>query len=191
MRRFGAVVLLLACLGCDDRRPTPVAPGGKIQPRAFPDPPPSENAPSVVTEKFAPAADAIFDRPNNFRTAFVVRVVDADTVDLDILLDDLGESRLQRRARLYGLNSHESRTPDGKAATAHLIDILPKPLPQPPDSAKEVQPTIVVELRGREKYGRLLLILWDQKVTGEWVNLNQKMIDDGFAKSWDGQGAKP
>ncbi len=118
-------------------------------------------------------AAGMFQQPTGFRNGSIKRIIDGDTVEAVV---DLGESvYLFENARLIGMNAKEHDTPAGDLATAHL---------------KGLPTATVIELCGRDKYGRLLVRLWALDI-GKWVNLNQKMIDDGFAKPWNGQGIKP
>lgn len=104
--------------------------------------------------------------------AQVSRIVDGDTVDVDI---DLGFNAWlhNERLRLYGVNAPEVRTRNlvekarGKAATAWLVDQL---------AAGE----LLVRSVGFDavgKFGRSLAVLF---VNG--VNVNQAMIEAGHAE---------
>jgi endonuclease YncB( thermonuclease family) len=44
-----------------------------------------------------------------------------------------------------------------------------------------------VWMSGREKYGRTMMEFYNDK----GVSVNQWMIDNGFAKKWDGKGERP
>lgn len=108
--------------------------------------------------------------------ATVVKVVDADTVDL---LVDLGlHVQKKARIRLLGLNAHEKGTEQGKAATAWLRDLLP------------VGADVVVrtEKDKTEKFGR-----WLGTVTlpSRTDSVNTLLIDAGHAVPWDGKGVRP
>ena len=106
------------------------------------------------------------------------RVIDGDTIDVDI---DLGfKVFLQKeRVRLYGINTPESRTRNlaekklGLASKARLKELLPK--------------TFIVrtEKDGKGKFGRILGIpLVDN------VNICDKLIEEGHARSYFGYGPK-
>ena len=106
------------------------------------------------------------------------RVIDGDTIDVDI---DLGfKVWLQKeRVRLYGINTPESRTRNlaekklGLASKARLKELLPK--------------TFIVrtEKDGKGKFGRILGIpLVDN------VNICDKLIEEGYARSYFGYGPK-
>jgi micrococcal nuclease len=101
--------------------------------------------------------------------ARVIRVVDGDTVHLEV---DLGfDVRRQDSFRLTGINAPERGTPEGVAATGHLVELL-----------NRVGPLVVYTTKDRrEKYGRYLARL----VMGE-VDINQAMVDDGHAVTYDG-----
>ena len=105
--------------------------------------------------------------------AKVVRVVDGDTVDLDI---DLGFGIVlkKQRARLLGINTPESRTRDkeekirGLAAKTRLIEIL---------LANDNEVFFVSAKKG--KYGRYLSILYVKEIPGSKLEMVQKMKEKG------------
>ena len=106
--------------------------------------------------------------------AVLVDVHDGDTVTLDV---DLGFSTTRRmHVRLFGINSPEMSTDAGMPAREHLRSLLRGP------------GLVLMSIKDRaDKYGdRYLGILWIGN-----KNMNQQMVDDGFAKSWDGKGVKP
>lgn len=104
--------------------------------------------------------------------ATVIKIVDGDTVDLNV---DLGFRIWNRdRFRLLGINAPEvvGATHDaGIAAKQHLEQIMPI------DSAVVIHSEKPVS---RDKYGRWLarLFLGDK-------DINQAMIDDGFAVEYN------
>ena len=116
--------------------------------------------------------------PYIYRIKQILKVVDGDTIDADI---DLGFSiSLEKRVRLSGVDTPESRTTDLKEKSLGLevkewlkhklegaTDILIKT--QLPDST--------------EKYGRILGNLY---INNEALSLNQQMIDEGYAWTYDG-----
>jgi len=103
----------------------------------------------------------------------VTKVVDGDTIDVDI---DLGfDISFSSRVRLAGIDTPESRTADkmekalGLEAKAYLKHEI------------EAAKTVVIKtekMDSSEKYGRILgwVYLDDAK-----VSLNEKMIEDGYA----------
>lgn len=95
--------------------------------------------------------------------AHVVRIVDGDTVDLDV---DLGFCIHHRmRVRLYGINAPEMNTEAGKVAKKALQSRIPF-----------TQIEIVSHKDKMDKYGRYLVELI---VNGE--NLNDWMVSSGNA----------
>jgi micrococcal nuclease len=116
--------------------------------------------------------------------ATVERVVDGDTVDL---LIDLGFKMLYRHScRLYGINANEHGTEAGEAAKAYLTQMLPVGM----------KVVVKTEKDKAEKYGRILGSLYlvsvkKRKVVVETVSINMRLVTEGHAKAWDGQGAKP
>lgn len=107
--------------------------------------------------------------------ASAVRVIDADTIDIDI---DLGFRLTSRqRVRLAGINAPEVNTPAGMVAKAYLTTYL------------EVGALLTVQSEkpgGGDKYGRYLATLWRGP-----VNVNNLLVTAGHAVAWDGTGVKP
>ena len=103
----------------------------------------------------------------------ITKVVDGDTVDVDIDLG-FGMTYKKQRVRLMGIDTPESRTRDlveklfGKASKKHLKDLL-----------CDGQVSLVSHDKG--KFGRILGELY---VNGE--SINQKMIDDHHAVDYGG-----
>jgi len=105
----------------------------------------------------------------------VVRVVDGDTVDVDIDLG-FGMTYKKQRVRMLGIDTPESRTRDlvekkfGKASKAHLQSILEK------DDIELVS-------HDKGKFGRILgeLFLGDSL-----YSINQQMIDEHHAVAYTG-----
>jgi micrococcal nuclease len=106
----------------------------------------------------------------------VKRVVDGDTVDVDIDLG-FGVWLRKQRIRLYGIDTPESRTRDleekkyGIAAKDYLIKWL---------SGGGV--TIKTHKDAKGKFGRILGELWCFD-----VNVNEKMIEEHHAVRYHGQ----
>lgn len=108
-----------------------------------------------------------------YRVKNITKVVDGDTIDVDI---DLGFNiSYSQRVRLAGIDTPESRTSDkaekilgleskeylkSKLKDAKLIVIKT----EKPDSS--------------EKYGRILGWLY---VNGDTISINDQMIEDGYA----------
>jgi len=111
----------------------------------------------------------------------VRRVVDGDTVDVDIDLG-FGVWYLDQRVRLYGIDTPESRTRDkvekiyGKAAGRFLKTMLGK------------ECTMRTHKDAKGKFGRILgeFIVYDTE-TDAWVTVNQLMIDKHLAVGYHGQ----
>lgn len=108
----------------------------------------------------------------------VTKVVDGDTIDVDI---DLGfDITFSSRVRLAGIDTPESRTSDKYEKTLGLEskDYLKKAI----DSAKSI--VIKTEkLDSSEKYGRILGWLY---LDGAEVSVNEAMISSGYAWSYMG-----
>ena len=118
----------------------------------------------------------------NFRVIEINRVVDGDTIDVTI---DLGFDLYKKeRVRVAGVDTPEKRTRDleekalGYDATNWLKDAL--------DGAIAGDDDLIIRTEldgGVGKYGRLLgwLYIGDQE-----VSLNEAMIEEGYAWSYDG-----
>jgi micrococcal nuclease len=115
----------------------------------------------------------------------IVKVVDGDTVDVDI---DLGFGMMykKQRVRMLGIDTPESRTKDleekkfGKASKKHLKKLL--------EEAENI--TLISHDKG--KFGRILGELFvhhneGHPVYGVKVNVNEQMIEDHHAVKYHGQ----
>ena len=113
-----------------------------------------------------------------YRVKKVLKVVDGDTIDVDI---DLGfDISYSQRVRLAGIDTPESRTTDKaeKVLGLECKDRLKKAL----DAAK----VVVIRTEkpdSSEKYGRILGWLF---IDGAEQSFNQALIADGFA--WEYMG---
>ena len=114
----------------------------------------------------------------------VVRVVDGDTVDVDIDLG-FGVVYANQRVRLYGIDTPESRTRDktekrfGKLASRFLSEKLG-------DSC-----TLRTRLDGKGKFGRILgeFLVYDHLTDSE-MTVNDMMIREHLAVAYYGQSKK-
>ncbi len=106
----------------------------------------------------------------------LLRVIDGDTVDVDIDLG-FGVWLRKQRIRLYGIDTPESRTRDleekkyGLAAKDFLIKWT---------GAGEL--TIKTHKDAKGKFGRILGELWTFE-----TNINEKMIEEHHAVAYHGQ----
>ena len=111
--------------------------------------------------------------------AVVVKVIDGDTVDVDI---DLGFNvwLKKQRIRLYGIDTPESRTRDkvekmfGNLAKAKVLDFCP------------IGSNIVLQTKtdgSRGKYGRILCEL----VTLDGTNVNTFLVENNYAVTYFGK----
>ena len=116
--------------------------------------------------------------PYIYRIKSVGRVVDGDTIDASI---DLGfDISLEKRIRLAGVDTPESRTTDlkEKAMGLESKEWLKKKL----EGAKDI--IIKTELPdSTEKYGRIIGHLF---INGQEISLNNQMITEGYALAYDG-----
>ena len=113
--------------------------------------------------------------------ASVVRIVDGDTIRLDI---DLGFDIVLRNqsVRLYKVDTPECRTRDLKEKAAGLL-------------AKEVVQNLIAigervfirtKLDTKGKFGRLLGTI----ITTDNININEHLIDNNYAVEYYGQSKK-
>ena len=118
----------------------------------------------------------------NFRVTEINRVVDGDTIDVTI---DLGFDLYKKeRVRVAGIDTPEKRTRDleEKALGIDATNYLKKKLED--TIAGDDELTIRTELKGgMGKYGRLLGWLY---IGEDVVSINEQMIDEGYAWSYDG-----
>ena len=116
--------------------------------------------------------------PYIYRIKNILKVVDGDTIDADI---DLGFSiSLEKRIRLAGVDTPESRTTDlkEKAMGLESKEWLKKKL----EGAKDI--IIKTELPdSTEKYGRIIGHLF---INGQEISLNDQMINEGYAWPYEG-----
>jgi micrococcal nuclease len=113
----------------------------------------------------------------------VVKVVDGDTVDVNIDLG-FGVWMKKERVRLYGIDTPESRTRDleekkyGLKAKDYLIEKL-----------QMGTPVLKTHKDAKGKFGRILgeLLYIDNEETGSMVNINQLMIAEHQAVAYHGQ----
>ena len=104
----------------------------------------------------------------------ITRVIDGDTVDVDI---DLGFGiTLSHRVRLKGINSAETRTKDleEKAEGIKARLWLEKELSK--------RGEWVIETTKEDKYGRILGTLY---LVGDPVTVNERMLNEGIAKPYE------
>lgn len=111
--------------------------------------------------------------------AIITKVIDGDTVDVDI---DLGFEVWLRnqRIRLYGIDTPESRTSDktekvfGNLAKAKVLEFCP------------VGSQIILQTKtddSRGKYGRIL----GELITKDGTNVNTFLVDNAYAVSYFGK----
>lgn len=111
-----------------------------------------------------------------YRVKALLKVVDGDTIDVDI---DLGfDISLTKRVRLNGIDTPESRTTnlEEKKLGLEVKEYLKHRL--------EGKTNIVIRTElpdSTEKYGRILGTLFVDD-----VNINQEVVDKGYAWGYDG-----
>ena len=116
--------------------------------------------------------------PYIYRIRTISKVVDGDTIDADI---DLGfDISLTKRIRFAGIDTPESRTTNlkEKAMGLESKEWIKKAL----EGAKD----IIIKTEkpdSTEKYGRIIGHLF---INGQETSLNNQMIEEGYALSYDG-----
>ena len=111
----------------------------------------------------------------------LVRVVDGDTIDVDVDLG-FGVWMQKQRIRMYGIDTPESRTSDdvekvyGNAAKDFLVKWT-----------NSGNLTLKTFKDGKGKYGRILGEIWYGDETGNDHNINQLLIDNHHAVRYHGQ----
>ena len=108
--------------------------------------------------------------------AIVTRVVDGDTIDVDIKLGfDVMLSK--QRVRLYGIDTPKSRTRNKEEKVRGLISknyLL---------NTCNIGSTIRLRSKERGKFGRILGVIYKDDDT---ISINQTMIEEGFAVPYTG-----
>lgn len=130
--------------------------------------------------------DLVLKLMNNKYTyeAKVLRIVDGDTIDVEI---DLGFSTYRReRIRLYGINTPETygvkRDSDEYVAGTKAKDYVIGAI-EPMTQGERIIIQTIKDKKG--KYGRYLANVYYKRSTGpeaEWIWLNQELVDKGLAK---------
>ena len=122
----------------------------------------------------------------------ITRVVDGDTVDARI---DMGFKIVyEERIRLLGLDTPESFTSNkkekvlGLAAKARIKELIAQANVLPKKRGKK-DVILKTSKHGKGKFGRILGEIWINANTGEGININEQMIEDGHAR-WYMGGSK-
>lgn len=132
----------------------------------------------VTFEESRAAVTAVTTARDTYtRAVTVVDVIDGDTFRCEV---DLGfYVRVRMSCRLAGLNAPEHNQPGGIAVRSWLEAIL--------FPAGKPAPSVVVQSVRADKFaGR-----FDAIVMVDGVNVNDLMIQLGFAVPWDGTGPRP
>jgi len=106
-------------------------------------------------------------------SATVERVVDGDTVDLDI---DLGlDVHVHERCRLYGINAPEMKGESREAGMAAWKWLVGRIVEERDMPAHKLAIRTIKDKKG--KYGRYLAVLYVDGV----FNVNEEMVEAGHA----------
>lgn len=128
---------------------------------------------------------------NATRLVYVVSVYDGDTITIRTNLTN-AEPLYEYPLRLYGIDAPELkpllRLPN---RAAHIAAAQ-----QARDALKDQveNQVCLVEFTKEEKYGRLLGTLWTLELFwphSKKLNVNQWMLEQGYARPYTGQGPKP
>jgi micrococcal nuclease len=114
-----------------------------------------------------------------YRVKKVLKIVDGDTIDVDI---DLGfDISYTQRVRLAGIDTPESRTKDAREKVLGLE--VKEKLKKSIDAAKDV--VIKTEKPdSSEKYGRILGWVY---LDGASKSINEQLIEEGYAWGYMGE----
>jgi len=113
----------------------------------------------------------------------ILRVVDGDTVDVDIDLG-FGVWMHKQRIRMYGIDTPESRTRDLVEKKYGLMakEIVKKFVPE------GSMQTLITEKDKSGKFGRILgKFRVHEPHLDKWVILNEFMVDNHYAVEYHGQ----
>lgn len=112
--------------------------------------------------------------------ALVVKIVDGDTLDVDI---DLGLTvwRRDERLRLFGIDTPD-KNPKKAAATEFVKSLL---VPGDEVVIRTYKPRKTEE---KGKYGRYLATII---IPGQSMTLNDMLVEEGYALPYDGTGPRP
>ena len=119
---------------------------------------------------------AIIPQPFQYQ-AVVQSVYDGDTCRLNIDLG-LGIWAHNESVRLFGINAPEMRGAE-KAAGRLSRDALRDWI-----LGRSVMIRTIATPRGRDKkgkYGRYLAVIWQKNDAGVWVNVNARLVREGYA----------
>jgi micrococcal nuclease len=108
-----------------------------------------------------------------YKVKKVKRIIDGDTIDLDI---DLGFGiTLTHRVRLKDINAAETRTLNVEEKDKGLVakEWIKKELSR--------EGEWIIETTKEDKYGRILGTLY---LVGDPVTVNEKMLNEGIAKPY-------
>ena len=114
-------------------------------------------------------------RVYEYENVRLIRVIDGDTVELDI--DQGNHCHWVAKFRLAGIDApemHGGSRIDGDAAKLYLEKLLQQPIQ-------------CVQTDKPDKYGRWLVTIYTARLL---ASVNQRMMERGHAKPYDG-GAKP
>jgi micrococcal nuclease len=105
--------------------------------------------------------------------ALVTNIVDGDTVDVEI--DQGFGNKRDERLRLWGIDTPEVR---GKERAEGLIS------EEVVRNLIEDRWVVIDTTQGYGKFGRCLAVIYVEQEDGTMLNLNQWLVDEGFAKEY-------
>jgi micrococcal nuclease len=121
-----------------------------------------------------------------YYAAYVTEVYDGDTLTVDVDLG-LGVWRHNQTIRLWKVNTPEVRGPE-RAQGLQVRDFVRAQVLD-----KQILLRTILDKRGEDqtgKFGRLLGEILVEDESGEVINLNQVLLDQGMAQPMDEQGSK-
>jgi micrococcal nuclease len=115
--------------------------------------------------------ECMYDKLFHYK-AIITEAYDGDTVTADLDLG-LGVWAHGEKLRLFGINAPEMRGADKVAGTASR------------DFVRELilGKTVFIQTRKdkKGKYGRYLADIWLEESEGNWININQRIVEAGHA----------
>ena len=112
----------------------------------------------------------------------ILRVIDGDTVDLVTDAFPVIQGMHRFRCRLAGIDAPEHKPLKSKPNRLEEIAAAHRSTEALDRRQKETNGVLLVDFQGADKYGRLLVILYD--VNEE--SINQWLIREGYAVAYDG-----
>jgi micrococcal nuclease len=164
-----AILMLAIAAGCSPASPTPSGTSASTHVELNSSAAAARTGVASVhtcTPPYAPTLTVFCADPAAMQPARVVRIVDGDTIHVDL-------SGKEEIIRFYGINTTERGQAcfdEGTERTRQLV-------------GQEVR--LLPDARERDRYGRLLRYVY----TPDGLSIDAEMVDEGFAHAWRSDGA--